>query len=96
VPVEAIVYPTVPEVVDGADQPEGTVTATAPLFIPPVPAAKVKLNVVEAEVSTAPGETARVPEPSGAVTTPTSGEVERAVRMPDAVEASSVTKLEFP
>jgi hypothetical protein len=61
----------VPELVDGADQPEGTVTARLPLFIPPVPAAKVKLSVVAAEVSTAPGETLRVPEPSGAVTTAT-------------------------
>jgi hypothetical protein len=56
----------------------------------------VKLSVVEAEVSTAPGRTPSVPEPSGAVTTPTCGEEERAVRVPEEVEASSVVKLELP
>ncbi len=71
-------------------------TATVPLFIPPVAAAKVKLSVVAAEVSTAPGETPIVPEPSGEVMTPTAGEAERAVSVPDEVEASSVVKVELP
>jgi hypothetical protein len=34
VPVEAVVYPACPEVVEGAVQPEGEATVTAPLESP--------------------------------------------------------------
>jgi hypothetical protein len=67
VPVEDVVKPAALPVVDGALQPLGTVTETAPLLIPPVAAVYVKVRVLPVEAAaTVVGDTVIVPEPSAA------------------------------
>ena len=66
VPVEAVVYPADPDVVDGADHPVGAVTVTAPDESPPAAAVYVKVNVVAVESVTEVGATVAAPDPFAA------------------------------
>ena len=55
-----------PDVVEGADQPDGTTTLTAPFDMPPAAAVYVIFNVSGVELVTDRGDTVAVPDPSGA------------------------------
>jgi hypothetical protein len=64
VPVEAVVYPAFDPEVDGALQPLGTTTVTAPPLIPPLGAVYVKLTVFPLEAADTPVVVVvRVPAP---------------------------------
>ena len=75
VPVDAIVQPALPLVMDGADQFAGTVNSTAPLFMPPATdSVYVSVSVSPVEPATCDvGAIAAVPLPSAAFVTFTDG-----------------------
>src|SRR5947209_19973293 len=86
VPVLAVVYPAAEPVVDGALQPLGTTSVTAPLERPPVAAVYVKVIVFPVEaLFTAPVPVVSVPEPSAASTVML-GDEPRFVRLPPDVD----------
>jgi hypothetical protein len=88
VPELAVVYPAAEPVVDGALQPLGTASVTAPFASPPV--AAVYVNVIELPVDallTAPVPVVSVPEPS-AESTVMLGDAPRLVRLPPEVDFS--------
>ncbi len=77
-------------VICGAVQPEGTAMLTSPLC-KALPAGGVYVNVKRRRrrrPATLVGDTARVPEPSGASPTETCGDADSDVNVPPAVEAS--------
>src|SRR5919201_742277 len=93
VPVEEVVEPAAPELVDGALQPAGTVISTAPLVSPPVAAVYVNVNVRPVwPASTELGETLSAPEPSAESLTVTDGDDPIALRVPPLVDFSRVEK----
>ena len=95
-PLEEVVYPAVPDEVDGAVQPDGTVTVTAPFDMPPAAAEYVNANDTGEAAVTEPGDTVADPDPSGAYLTLTVGEDARAVDVPVAVDFSDTAKLDDP
>ena len=87
-PVEAVVYPALLEVVDGALQPAGAVTVTSPFDIPPAAAVYVNVSVLPVEPLPAfAGSTVSVPEPFAALIV-IDGDGARFVNTPAAVERS--------
>jgi hypothetical protein len=96
VPVLAVVQPALPFVVEGALQPLGTVSSTAPVDIPPVAAVYVKMIVLpvwEALAFELSGDI--VPEPSAALTVML-GELASAVSVPLEVAFCRVDQVCVP
>ena len=84
VPVLDVVQPAFPFVVEGADQFAGTVTSTAPEFVPPATVSvyiSVSVNPVE-PATTDVGEIDAVPDPSAAFVTFTDGDEPIAASVP--------------
>ena len=96
VPVEEVVKPAADPVNDGADQPEGTVTLTAPPDTPPVAAVYVNTNVLPAEpFTTEDVGVVNDPDPSAAYTL-IDGEAERLVSVPPETAFDCVCQVAEP
>lgn len=94
---ETSVYPAAAmEPVCGAVQPAGTVTANAPLCMPPEAMVQVNVSVVDWLTPTLVGETVQVPAPSGGTTVTGIGELLIAVRVPPLVERCVTGKFDVP
>src|SRR5436190_5802858 len=93
VPTDAVVYPRAVSVSEGALQPAGTLSVSAPLTRPPVAAVYVNTIVVPLFLCRIVVlGVVRVPEPSAAVTWRL-GEAARAVTVPAAFERSLTCQL---
>ena len=83
-----VVQPASPFVVEGADQFAGTVSSTAPAFVPPA-TVSVYVNVSVSPVEPAATEVGAidaVPDPSAAFVTFTDGDEPMAVNVPLVVD----------
>jgi hypothetical protein len=86
-PADAVVYPFAEPVVDGADQPLGTSSVTAPFVSPPVAAVYVNVIVCPAvPARTVEVPLVSVPAPSAELFTSTVGDDESAVSVPAATD----------
>ena len=87
-PVLDVVQPAAPFVIEGADQFAGTVSSTAPAFVPPA-TVSVYVNVsvlLEVPATAEVGAIEAVPLPSAAFVTFTDGELPIAVNVPALVD----------
>src|SRR5438477_325677 len=98
VPDDEVVQPASPSVVDGADQFAGTVSSTAPAFVPPA-TVSVYVNVsvlFEVPATAEVGAITAVPDPSAAFVTFTDGELPIAVNVPPDVDFSRTFHVAEP
>ena len=98
VPLDDVVQPASPSVVEGADQFAGTVSSTAPAFVPPA-TVSVYVNVsvlFEVPATTEVGAITAVPDPSAAFVTFTDGDEPRAVNVPPVVDFSRTFHVALP
>ena len=94
----AVVQPAAPFVIDGADQFAGTVSSTAPAFVPPA-TVSVYVNVsvlFDVPATAEVGAIDAVPLPSAAFVTFTDGELPIAVNVPALVDFSRTLHVAEP
>ena len=98
VPELDVVQPAAPFVIEGADQFAGTVSSTAPAFVPPATVSVyVRVSVLlEVPAATEVGAIDAVPDPSAAFVTFTDGELPIAVNVPPLVDFSRTLHVAEP
>ena len=97
VPDDEVVQPAAPFEIEGADQFAGTVSSTAPEFVPPAAAVYVNVSVNPDEPATCEvGAIDAVPDPSAAFVTFTDGELPIAVNDPPEVDFSRTLHVAEP